>query len=67
MIDVLQNSKLPLKKYNLVSNNKVVQTVKLTEFEAKTKNYAFGLNHVNKRYVLNSSQEEQSGVFLVLP
>ena len=29
-----------------------INKVKLTEYEAKTKNYAFGMNRVNKKYVL---------------
>jgi len=29
-----------------------ISSANLTEYEAKTKNYAFGLNGVNKKYIL---------------
>lgn len=29
-----------------------ISSVNLTEHEAKTKNYAFGMNKVNKKYIL---------------
>jgi len=47
----------PIHKYILVDTSQkpcyaFISSANLTEYEAKTKNYAFGLNNVKKQYVL---------------
>ena len=47
----------PIHKYILLDTTQkpsyaFISSVSLTEYEAKTKNYAFGLNGANKKYVL---------------
>ena len=52
---ILDNS--PLHTYVLINTilrpcYAFIKKVNLTEYEAKTKNYAFGMNGVNKKYTL---------------
>mgnify|MGYP000856832246 CR=1 FL=1 len=70
MINVIENSKAPVCKYNLVSSNgDVIETAHLTKYEANIKNYAFGLNHVDKRYELIFCEDgaTHESVKLILP
>ena len=51
---ILDNS--PLHTYILINTSlrpsyAFINKVKLTEYEAKTKNYAFGMNRVDKKYI----------------
>jgi hypothetical protein len=58
-----------LHDYILVDNNgKVHGTAKLTKRESDTMNYAFGLNHVFKRYILKREfTDVESGPILIVP
>ena len=70
MINVIENSNAPLCNYNLVSTDgDVLGTVKLTKYEARIKNYAFGINHINKRYELIFCEDDatEESVKLILP
>jgi hypothetical protein len=69
MIDVIENSNAPVCNYNLVSHEgNVIETAKLTKYEAYMKNYAFGLNHVKKRYELIFCDDStDDSVKLILP
>jgi len=70
MINVIENANAPLCEYNLISINFgiVLGSAKLTEYEAKLKNYAFGLNHSDKRYELVSCEDDtQKSPILILP
>jgi len=54
--------------YVLITDNSVQEFVKLTHNEAKRKNYAFALNKVNKRLVLNkNTQSDANDTIVVLP
>lgn len=54
--------------YVLITDNSVQEFVKLTHKEAKRKNYAFALNKVNKRLVLNkNTQSDVDDTIIVLP
>tara|TARA_B100000242_G_C42913046_1_gene423338 strand:- start:35 stop:250 length:216 start_codon:yes stop_codon:yes gene_type:complete len=65
MIDVLANSKAPKFKYDLVENGtSFLKTVELTKYEAHTFNRAFGLNHVNKKYVPTKRSHKESKLIL---
>ena len=47
---------------------KVHGTVQLTKRESETMNYAFGLNHVSKRYILKREfVDVESGPILIIP
>lgn len=68
MIDVLENSNAPLYNYNLINvDGDILESVKLTEFEAKQKNYAFGLNHIPKSYKKVGNVQNDSNTKLILP
>ena len=56
-------------EYCLIENNKLQDVVyKLTLNEAKTKNYAFALNRVNKRFVLKTNiNNDVEQTILILP
>lgn len=58
-----------LHDYVLVdSNGKVYENVKLTKKESDIKNYAFGLNHVSKRYILKREfKSDEPGPILIVP
>ena len=58
-----------LHDYVLVdSNGKVHQTVKLTASEMMSKNQAFGLNQISKRYILKREfVTEETGPVLIVP
>jgi hypothetical protein len=47
----------PLNKYFLIDTSlkpcyALINSANLTEYEAKTKNYAYAMNRVNKKYIL---------------
>lgn len=70
MINVIENSKATVCKYNLVSSNgDVIEKAHLTQYEAHIKNYAFRLNRVDKRYELIFCEDDttQESVKLILP
>ena len=58
-----------LHDYILVdSEGKVLGTAILTKRESEMMNYAFGLNHVAKRYILKREfGDEESGPILIVP
>lgn len=58
-----------LHDYILVdSDGKVHGTASLTKRESDTMNYAFGLNHVSKRYILKREfGPTESGPILIVP
>jgi hypothetical protein len=60
MINAIENSNAPLCNYNLVTTNgDYLGRARLTKYEAHIKNFAFGLNHVDKRYELVSCEETE--------
>ena len=62
MIDAIENSNAPLCDYDLVSSDgTVIKSTKLTKLEAQLKNFAYGLNQVDKRYELVSCEEVKIG------
>tara|TARA_B100000900_G_C20381581_1_gene634784 strand:- start:104 stop:337 length:234 start_codon:yes stop_codon:yes gene_type:complete len=62
MIDAIENSNAPLCDYDLVSSDgTVISSTKLTKLEAQLKNFAYGLNQVDKRYMLVSCEETEIG------
>ena len=70
MINVIENSNACVCNYDLVSSNgTLLAKAKLTKWEAHMKNYAFGLNHVDKRYEFVSCVDDtsDSSVKLILP
>ena len=69
-MNVIENSNSPLCEYNLISirSGEIKSRAKLTEYEAKQKNYAFRLNRSDKEYVLVSCEEEtQKSPILIVP
>jgi hypothetical protein len=70
MINVIENSNAQVCNYDLVSlDGELLEKAKLTKYEARMKNYAFGLNHVDKRYILVSCKPDSlwESVQLILP
>tara|TARA_B100000676_G_scaffold222030_1_gene219180 strand:- start:350 stop:568 length:219 start_codon:yes stop_codon:yes gene_type:complete len=69
MIDVIENSNAPVCDYNLVSSDgEILSTARLTKLEASMANFAFGLNHIDKRYELVwCDQIDNTGPRLILP
>lgn len=71
MIDVIKNSNAPICDFNLVSlGGKILSTARLTKLEASMANFAFGLNHIDKRYELVWCDQENlddTGPKLILP
>ncbi len=69
MIDV--NVKYELYDYVLFENGKQThQIVKLTTYEAKQKNYAYGLNRISKQYKLKSEVDkffDNNSTIVILP
>ena len=53
--------------YVLVTDDSVQEFVKLTHKEAKQKNYAFGLNHIQKSYKKVGNVQNDSNTKLILP
>lgn len=70
MINVIEISKLPTYKYNLLNkNNEIVEIAHLTDYEAKTKNLAYKFNKTNLRFEKSvcSNSTEVDTVKLILP
>jgi hypothetical protein len=69
MNNVLENSYAPLYDFKLKNEtDDLSDIIRLTEYEAKLKNYAFRLNRVNKEYIkVISTNESTESVKLILP
>ena len=70
MINVIENSNAPVCDYRLVtSDGDLLGKAKLTQYEARIKNYAFRINRADKLYELISCEgsDKDEKVKLILP